>query len=197
MWKALSDYAKNLGTPDKMIDKAKGDYDELLEKYSKTRRSVNSKYSSKKIDTSLSMQIFYPWFANIFCFFQLIMSGFRHTMLRELRFNLEASVRGYYIDTHYPEKEYKSRVSKLKIVRKNFFGNLIVSLPLDKQKEINGFYKELCDYVHLSETIQEDALGDFLMNLALTHPYYKEDLRMLKKTLDLNQYLLMKSLEEN
>ena len=97
----------------------------------------------------------------------------------------------------YPEKEDKSRVSKLKIVRKKFFANLIVSLPLDKQKEINGFYNELCDYVHLSEIIQEDALSDFSLNLALSHPYYKEDVKMLKKTLDLSQYLLMKSMEEN
>ena len=96
----------------------------------------------------------------------------------------------------YPEKEDKSRVSKLKIVRKKFFANLIVSLPLDKQKEINGFYNELCDYVHLSETIKEDALSDFAMNLALSHPYYKEDVRRLKKTLGLNQYLLMKNISK-
>ena len=197
MWKTLSEYAKQLGVSKLMIIETKKDYDKLLEKYSKIRRSVSLKYSSKNLDTSFSMQNFYPWFQNIFCFFQLIMSGFRHVALRELRFLLEASVRAYYIDTHFPEKEYKSRVSKLKIFKKKSFAKLIVSLPLDKQKELHGFYTELCDYVHLSEMIQTDALGDFSLNLALGHPYYKEDVRMLKKTLGLSQYLLMKSMEEN
>ena len=191
-------FCKKIGNPEQMIDKAKGDYDELLENYSKTRRNVSSKYSPKKLDTSFSMQNFYPWFQNIFCFFQLIMSGFRHVALRELRFLLEASVRTYHVDTEYPKEDYKSKVLKLEIVRKKKrFSDLLKSLPLYKQKEIKRFYKALCDYVHLSETIQEDALGDFLMNLALDHPYYQKDVKMFKKTLGLSQYLLMKSLKEN
>ena len=175
MWKALSDFAKKIGNPEQMIDMAKGDYDELLENYSKTRRSVSSKYSPKNLDTSFSMQHFYPWFQNIFCFFQLIMSGFRHVALRELRFLLEASVRTYHVDTEYPKEDYKSKVSKLEIVRKkNRFLDLIKRLPLDKRNEINEFYRALCNYVHLSEMIQTDALSDFALNLALGHPYYKD-----------------------
>jgi hypothetical protein len=118
-------------------------------------------------------------------------------LLLSKRFHLESSVRAYQIDRKYLEEDYKNKVSKLEIVRKKKFSDLLKGLPLDKQNEIKGFYGHLCDYVHLSEKIQMDALSDFSLNLALVHPYYEEDAKIFKNVLDLSKYLLIKSFSES
>jgi len=95
LWKALSNFARSLKVPKDLIDMAKEDFNEILDQYTETRRFVSKECSPTELDRSLSMQNFYPWLANFLCFYELILSGFRHTALRELRYYLEASARSY------------------------------------------------------------------------------------------------------
>ena len=74
--------------------------------------------------------------------------------------------------------------------------NLFWNLSEEKKNEITDFYHKLCDYVHLSDTAQIDALKDFALNLSLGHPEYERDHELLEKTFDYANYLLLKSLEE-
>jgi hypothetical protein len=43
---------------------------------------------------------------------------------------------------------------------------------------------------------QTDALGDFVLNLALRHPEYERDYHLLQKTFGHSRYLLLVSLEK-
>lgn len=196
MWKLISTFALNLGTSEDLITKAKQDFDTLLDRYTETRRFVSSKYTPKKINNSLSMQNFYPWLENLLCFFELLFTGFRHAALRELRFYLESSARSYFIDSKHHDKNYEDKLLSLKDLRGKWFINLVWNLSKEKKNEINDFYHKLCDYVHLSEQSQTDALKDFGLNLSLGHPEYERDRELLEKTFDYANYLLLKSLEE-
>ena len=195
IWKLISTFALNLGISEDLVKKAKQDFNKLRNQYAETRKVVGSKYDSEELNASLSMQNFYPWVENLLCFFELVLTGFRHTALRELRFYLEASVRSNFIDSKYPEKTYEEKLVGLKDVPR-MFKKLLRDLPEEKQKEINDFYHELCDYVHPSERVHTDALRDFGLNLALGHPEYERDRELLEKTFASANYLLLKSLEE-
>jgi len=76
-------------------------------------------------------------------------------------------------------------------LRKKWFKALLQGLTSEKRKELRDFYDELCNYVHLSEESQTDALRDFGLNLALRHPYYEQDKEMLEKTFDYANFLLL------
>jgi len=193
MWEALSSFAHKLGVPEDFISKAKRDFKNLLSRYADVRRTVNRNCSPEELDSSLSMQNFYPWFENLFCFYLLILAGFRHTALRELRFYLESSARCYYIDSKHNKKGYEEKMKILKNLRWKRFKELLQDLPSEKRKELGDFYNELCNYVHLSEESQTDALRDFGLNLALRHPYYEQDKEMLEKTFAYANFLLLKS----
>ena len=196
MWKLISTFARDLGVSEDFITKAKQDFDSLLDRYTETRKFVSSKYNSNKLDTSLSMQNFYPWFENLLCFFELLLTGFRHAALRELRYYLESSTRSYFIDSKYNQKNYEDKLKVLKGLLRERFIDLLLNIPEEKKKEITDFYHKLCDYVHLSEQSQTDALKDFALNLSLGHPEYESDRELLEKTFDYANYLLLKSLEE-
>jgi len=219
IWNAISNFARSLGVSEAIVMKAKQDFKELLDQYTETRRLVMKDYESEKLDASLSMQNFHPYWANLFCFFELILSGFRHSALRELRSYLEASERSYYIDSRYNEQSYEDKVKLLKLFKarktkedmellktilsnkqqnkireKIKSGELLHGIPVKKQNELEKFYSDLCEYVHLSELAQTDALRDFSLNLALQHPYYEEDKEMLKAVFEYSRYLLLESL---
>ena len=196
MWKLLSTFARGLGVSEDLITKAKQDFDSLLGRYTETRRFVSSKYKPNKLDSSLSMQNFYPWFENLFCFFELLLTGFRHTALRELRYYLESSTRSYFIDSKCHEKTYEDKLTSLKDLPRKRFTDLLRNLSEEKNNIITDYYHKLCDYVHLSEQSQTDALKDFGLNLSLGHPEYEKDRELLEKTFDYANYLLLKILEE-
>ncbi len=167
------------------------------------------------------MQNFYPWIAEgrFFCLYLLFLSGFRHTALRELRFYFETSARAYYIDREFNEKTYEDKIKLLNIFKpektekdlellqillcekqykkattiRPIFRKLLKDLP--NKKELTDFYGELCNYVHLSEIAQTDALRDFGLNLALRHPEYEQFKLMLEKTFEYSKYLLLRTLE--
>ena len=217
IWKSISNFARELGISEKLIERAKLDYDKLVSQYAKTRRLVNRKFFSK-LDASLSMQEFFRWGFYYFpCFYQLVFSGWGHTGLRELRFYLEASIRAYYIDSNFREMAYNDKVKMLNIFKpykleedlkslqtltgkelddlknKIRFEDMLKGLP--KRKEITIFYSDLCNYVHLSEQAQTDALRDNLLNIALQLPVYENDNKMLHKTFNYSIYLLLESLK--
>lgn len=200
LWNAVSSFARNLGVSGSIIAKAKQDFNKLLNKYHRTRGVVMEKHKSQW-DASLSIQRFFPWWANLLCFFELELSGFRHAALRELRSYLEASERSYYIDSRYPEKSYEDKVKILRLFKsekngkKIKFKELLRGIPTIERNDIGKFYSDLCEYVHLSEQAQTDALSDFSLNLALNHPYYEDDVEMLEKTFDYTCYLLIESLK--
>lgn len=196
MWRKIAEFARDLGNNEEFISKTKQDFDKLMDKYIKLRRAIGKEYHQKKLDTSISMQNFYPWWANLLCFYTLIFSGFRHTALRELRFCLEASARCYYLDRNFANKSYEKKKSALNCLRwKKFKKKLLNGLVLEKREEIGEFYKKLCDYVHLSEESQTDALRDFSLNILLSHPQYEKDREMLEKTFDYSSYLLSQCFE--
>ena len=218
VWEAISSFAGNLGVSEKIITEAKLDFNKLLNRYGEILE-ISRKYTPEDLNASLSMQKFYPWLGNFLCWFLLSLSGFRHTALRELRFYLEAGARAYYIDSEYGEKSYQDKVNILKFLfqprktkedvdslqllsteirRKNGvkFKDLLRDLPREKQDELNEFYRELCNYVHLSEQAQTDALSDFGLNIALKHPCYEKDKEMLEKTFEYSIQLLLKSFGE-
>lgn len=112
LWNAISSFASNLGVSEPIITKAKQDFNKLLDRYHRTRGFVMEKYKSRW-NTSLSIQKFFPWWANLLCFFELELSGFRHAALRELRSYLEAGERSYYIDSRHHEKSYEDKVKIL------------------------------------------------------------------------------------
>jgi len=219
-WNAISRFSHNLGVKEEIIKKAEQDFKELLKRYSETREFVWEEHKSK-LNESLSMQNFQPWWANLLCFFLLFLSVFRHAALRELRSYLEVSERSYYIDSRHHEKSYEDKVKILKLFklrkteeditllktilgkkqeskigRKINFKELLWGIPPKKRNELVMFYSDLCEHVHLSEQAQSDALKDFGLNLALRHPCYKEDIEMLEKTFECSRYLLLKSLEK-
>ena len=116
IWSIISNLARELGNSEEFVKKTKLDYDELINRYTEIRRFVNKK--SRKLDASLSMQEFHRWgLTNFPCFFLLIFFGSRHTGLRELRFYLEASIRAYYIDSHYPKTSYDEKVKILNVFK--------------------------------------------------------------------------------
>lgn len=220
LWNTISSFARNLRVPEDRIMKAKQDFKKLHAQYRETQRRVREKYESKW-DESLSIQKFFPWWANLLCFFELELSGFRHAALRELRSYLEDCMRSYYIDSRYPEKSYEDKTNILRLFKPKktekdtellktilgkkrereismriTFKELLQGMPRKKRNELEKLYSDLCEYVHLSESAQTDALGDFGLNLALNLPCYEEDLEMLEKTFEYCCYLLLESLEE-
>lgn len=222
IWRRIADFARSFGVSEEDISKAKRDLYELRNRFAETHGTLGSKYASEELDNSLSMQNFYPWrFSRFFLFYQLYLSGFRHTSLRELRFYIESSARAYYIDTEFCEKTYEDKVKLLnifkprkteedlkllqtllcekqyeKVISKRLiFGKLLEDLANKKYSELAEFYDELCNYVHLSEMAQTDALRDFGLNLALRHPEYESDREMLEKTFQYSRYLLLRTLE--
>ena len=113
IWKNISNFARDIGISEELIERAKLDYNKLISQYAKTRSLVNKKFFSK-VDTSLAYQEFFRWgFYYIPCFYQLILSGWSHTAIRELRFFLEVSIRAYYIDSNFKEMKYKDKVKTL------------------------------------------------------------------------------------
>jgi len=217
MWVKISDFARSLGVSEDFISKATMAFNDLIGQFSETDDIVRSEYTEKECENSLSMQNFYPWAfeQRLICFYMLYLSGFRHTALRELRFYLELSARGYYIDTNFDVNSYEDKVSLLKIFmpkklleekdkkslgillgnkkyRKPQFEELVANLP--KKGELSDFYKELCNYVHLSEITQTEA-RDPSLNRALIHRLYVEDKEMLEKTFGYSKYLLLRALE--
>jgi recombinational DNA repair ATPase RecF len=154
-WNALSNFARNLHVPENKIMKVKQDFDKLFAQWNETLKVVKEKHKSEKWEKSLSTQVFHLWDANLYCFFELILSGCRHVALRELRYYLDASVRSYYIDSNHQELSYNCKVSILKEVRWKKFRELIESIK-EKRKEIRKFYDKLCDYVHAC--MSHDAL---------------------------------------
>ena len=196
IWKAIVKFAHNLGGTEDIIIKAKQDFDKLFARWNETQSEVKGKYKSEKLEKTLSWSNFYFWRDNLFCFFVLYLSGFRHAAIRELRFYLEARVRSYYIDLMHQEMTFNCKVSILKEVRWKNFRELLKGLPKEKRKELKSFYGELCDYVHLSEEAQTDATRDFGFNIALGLRFYEEDIKLLEKTFECSRYLLLKSLEK-
>lgn len=192
-WNVISNFACKLQVSEDKIREAKQDFDSFFAQWDETRKVVVRKHKSEKWEKSLSMQNFFFWRDNLYCFFMLYLSGFRQAALRELRFYLEASARSYYIDSKYPKKTYKCKVPILREVRKKF-RELLKGIP--KKTELESFYHELCDYVHPSEKVQTDALRDFELNLALQLPNYEEDKELLKQTFEYCRYLLLESLKE-
>ena len=68
IWQNISNFATDLGISKKLIERAKLDYDNLITKYTETRRLVLN-LDRSKFDTSLSMQEFFRWGFNYFpCF---------------------------------------------------------------------------------------------------------------------------------
>ena len=63
---------------------------------------------------------------------------------------------------------------------------------LQKRKEIKMFYSDLCNYVHLSEQSQPDALRDNLLNVTLQLPEYEKDLKLLQKHLNILSISLLR-----
>ena len=217
IWKNISNFARELGISKELIERAKLDYNNLIGQYAKTRRLVYKRVQPSKLDASLSMQEFYRWGFNYFpCFFQLIFSGLRYTGLRESRFYLEASIRAYHIDSTFREMAYADKVKMLNIFKpykskedlkslqtltgqsldelknKIRFEDMLKGLP--QKKEITMFYSDLCNYVHLSEKYQTEALRDNLLNIALQLPEYEKDKTMLQRTFDYSICLLLQSL---
>ena len=197
IWLKIAGFARGLGNSEDFISKAKKDFDEFISQFDETIRTVNSKYTPKECDNLISMSILKAWRFNfnLICLYMLILSGFRHTALRELRFYLEASFRAYYIDSKYHGMNYKHKVKKLKKVSRKKNKKLIADLSMEKRCEFLCFYGELCDYVHLSEISHTDALRDSGLNLSLSHPNYEEDKEMLEKTFGYSRYLLLQTLE--
>jgi len=223
MWRKIAEFARSLGNTEDFISKARKDFNELLSEYAETCESISSKYTAKELENSLSMQNFYPWAAHgrFLCLYELVLSGFRHTALRELRFYFESSARAHFIDTEFNKKTYEVKVRLLNIFRpekkkkeedlqailcpkqhekatkrRPRFGELLKDLPNKKRDELKDFYGELCSYVHLSEIAQTDALGDFGLDLALRHREYDEDRKMFQKTFAHSKYLLLRTLEK-
>ena len=225
IWRKIAEFARSLGNTEDFISKARKDFNELLKQYAETCESISSKYTAKELENSLSMQNFYPWVAHgrFLCLYELVLSGFRHTALRELRSYLELSARAYYIDTEFNNKTYEVKVKLLNIFKpeeaktedlkslrailcpKEYekatkkrlgFSGLLKDLPNKKRDELKNLYSELCDYVHLSEKAQTDALGDFGLDLALGHREYDEDRKMFQKTFTHSKYLLLRTLEK-
>ena len=196
IWNKLSSFAQKLGNSEKFIQKAKLDYSKVLDQYNEKRRFISRNFNPAKLNSSLLLQNFYPWRESLACFYLLIFSGFRHTALREVRYYIETSARSYFIDWKYPEKTYEEKVKKLHKVRFNKFKELVQSLPVEKRVEINDFYGDLCNYVHLSEITQTDALRDFELGLILGHPEYEEDKEMLAKAVTYSCYMLSQIFKE-
>jgi hypothetical protein len=221
-WDAISQFSRHLGVKEKTIKKAKQDFSELLKSYYETHEFVWEKHRSKR-NESLSIQRFFLWKEKLLCFFTLILSGFRHAALRELRFYLEDSERSYYIDSRHYEKSYEKKVNLLRLfkpkkaltdedkeilkailgekhegkIRKRIGSKELLSgVPKEKQDEFEKFYSDLCDYVHLSEEAQTDATSDSGLNIALGLRFYEDDIKLLEKTFECSRYLLLKSLEK-
>jgi hypothetical protein len=199
IWLKIAGFARDLGNSEDFISTAKKDFNEFVSQFDETIRTANSKYTSKECDNLLSMSILKAWRFNfnLICLYMLLLSGFRHTALRELRFYLEASFRAYYIDSKYHGMNYKRKVKKLKLKKVRYKKNkeLLANLSREKRKEFLDFYSELCDYVHLSEISQTDALRDSGLNLSLSHPNYEEDKEMLEKTFGYLRHLFLQTLE--
>jgi len=193
-WNAISSFAHNLGVKKEIIEKTEQAFNEFLKRYYKTREFVWENHKSKW-NESLSIQNFHFWDVNFYCFFLLILSGYRHVALRELRFYLEAGARSYYIDSNHQEMSYNRKVLILKEVRWKKYKELIKSVK-EKRKELEKFYDKLCTYVHLSEEALIDATRDADFNRALGLPFYEEDIKMLKKTFKYSRCLLLQSLEK-
>ena len=87
-------------------------------------------------------------------------------------------------------------MSILKEVRWKKFEKLLYGHPKRKRDEIKKLYANLCEYVHLSEESQTDALRDSDLNLALNYPCYQDDKEMLMKTFDCSLYLLSEGLKK-
>lgn len=60
MWRRIAEFALGWGVSEDFILSAKKDFNELIDQYAETRRTVNSRYTSKVLDNSLLMQNFYP-----------------------------------------------------------------------------------------------------------------------------------------
>ena len=73
------------------------------------------------------------------------------------------------------------------------FENMLKGLP--EKKEIKLFYSDLCNYVHLSEQSQTEALRDNLLNITLQLPEYENDKKMLDRTFKYSIQLLLESLK--
>ena len=195
-WNALSRFSQDLGVEEESIKKAKQDFGKLFARWNETQSEAKTKNKSEKLEKTLSWSNFYFWRDNLFCFFVLYLSGFRHVAIKELRFYLEASARSYYIDSMHQEITYECRVAILKEVRWKKFKDLLKGLPKVKRNQLKSFYDELCDYVHLSEEAQTDATQDYGFNIALGLLFYEEDIKMLEKTFECSCYVLLKSLEK-
>jgi len=104
-----------------------------------------------------------------------------------LRFYFESSARAHYVDTKFGGKTYEDKDKILavfkpmkrrtkeemkipevllcekqyeKVKRRIPFRKLLVDIP--NREQLVNFYDELCDYVHLSEIAQTDALRFWL-----------------------------------
>lgn len=197
MWQKIADFAQNLGNPADFVSKAKRDFDGLLSKCIEIRRAIGKKFDPRQLNASISINNFHSWFQNLCCFYILTFCGFRHAALRELRFYLEASARCYYVDRNFGEKNVQEKKEILRIFkekRMRLEKDLLKDLKTQKRREVGKFYNELCDYVHLSEESQTDALKDFSLNILLSHPEYEKDREMFEKTLDYSSYLLSQCL---
>lgn len=221
-WNAISRFSHNFGVKLEIIKKAEQDFKRLFKRYYEIREFVWENHKSKW-NESLSIQRFFLWEEKLLCFFTLILSGFRHASLRELRFYLEDCERCYYIDSWYNEKSYEEKVNLLRLFKpqraltkkdreilKVILGEkqadkigkiiklneLLRGVPSEKRDELAKFYSHLCDYVHLSEELQTDATKDSGLNIASGLRFYEEDLEMLEKTFEYSRFLLLNSLEK-
>lgn len=79
MWKKISEFARSLGVREDLLGKAKTDF-KFVAEFAETQREIHRNHKSQELNESISWQNFHNWIvADFFCFYTLLLSGFRHT----------------------------------------------------------------------------------------------------------------------
>jgi hypothetical protein len=121
--------------------------------------------------------------------------GRYHSVMRELRYDLESMMQAYYLDAEHPTADVGCKLEIVKEIDRQKFSRLVDGLDLDHKQTLKSLYSDLSKYVHssyqeLRRTIEEGRIWERVA-FGFEYDMFQKCVEMMNRVLDVAYYLMM------